>query len=151
MPTADDFQKVSLLYSSGNPNDRELANQLVHYIKSHPRSYQIALQIYNSYLDTKLPEIFDWTKFFCLQIINDYVESTYNRIPTEELSCIKSFLNSWLRHEVKCHISNILFVYKQIEKINKLLYTNVIICILKTKHTKLYLYFCFCCFKYFSI
>lgn len=101
MPTTEDFQKVSLLYTSGNPNDRELANQLVHFVRGHPRSFQIAVQMYMSYLDTKQPEMLEWTKFFCLQIINDYVESNYSQIPLEELSCTKNFMRAWMRNEVK--------------------------------------------------
>ena len=101
MPTIEEFQKVALLYTSGNPNDREIANQLVHYIRNHPRSYQIAVQMYTSYLNTNQPEMLEWTKFFCLQIINDYIESNYKEIPIAELSCIKNFMNSWLRNEVR--------------------------------------------------
>lgn len=100
MPSSEDFQKVSVLYSSGNPNDRELANQLVHYLRGHPRSYQIAVQMYTSYLDTKQPEMFEWTKFVCLQIINDHIETSYSQIQLVELSCIKNLMNSWLRNEV---------------------------------------------------
>ena len=100
IPTTDDFQKVSILYTSSNPHDRDLANQLVHYLRGHPKSYQIAVSMYTSYLETNAPQMFDWTKFFCLQILNDYVTTNYSLISTEEMAYIKGFMNSWLRHEV---------------------------------------------------
>lgn len=100
VPTTDDFQKVSVLYTSVNPHDRELANHLVHYLRNHPGSYQIAVQMYTSYLETNHPPMYEWTKFFCLQIINDYIISNYSQISIEEMNYIKTFMNSWLRSEV---------------------------------------------------
>lgn len=100
IPTTEDFQKVSILYTSLNPHDRDLANQLVHYLRGHPKSYQIAVSMYTSYLETSAPQMLEWTKFFCLQIINDYITANYNRISLEEMSYVKAFMNSWLRHEV---------------------------------------------------